>query len=191
VVVAGVLGWTALAFGGIYPATLVLPAIAVLALGIAYRPAVMGRGPAPLLDRLLILSLAAAVVQLAPIPRTLLHWLSPSAETVARSLHLVDTGGALPLSINLQDSAAAALLYGAVLLFFFTARQIFDTGGVRTTTRGIAVIGLVLSAVAIAQDATGHGLMYWRWRPLHEGPAPFGPFVNRNHFGTWAIMARP
>jgi O-antigen ligase len=186
-----VLAWTALAFGGIYPATLFVPAIAILALGLAYRPVVLRGGPAPLLDRLLLLSLAAALIQLTPIPRTLLHWLSPAAETVARTMQLVDTGEALPLSINLQDSAAAALLYAAVLLFFFTARQIFDTGGVRTTIRGIAVMGLALSAVAIAQDATAHGMMYWRWRPLHEGPAPFGPFVNRNHFGTWAIMALP
>jgi O-antigen ligase len=33
--------------------------------------------------------------------------------------------------------------------------------------------------------------MYWRWKPAQEGPAPFGPFVNRNHFSTWAMMAVP
>jgi len=33
--------------------------------------------------------------------------------------------------------------------------------------------------------------MYWRWRPAGEGPDPFGPFVNRNHFATWAVMAIP
>lgn len=185
------LAWTVFAFGGTYAATLVVPAITVIALGIAYRPAIMGAGPAPLLDRLLLLTLAGAFLQLVPLPRTLLHWLSPAAGTVFRTLRLVDTGEALPLSINLQDSAGAAILFGMVLLFFFTARQLFDTGGVRTTTRAIAAIGLVVSVVAVAQDATGHGLMYWRWRPLHEGPAPFGPFINRNHFGTWAIMAVP
>ena len=26
---------------------------------------------------------------------------------------------------------------------------------------------------------------------LNEGPLPFGPFVNRNHFATWVIMAAP
>src|SRR4029078_7137100 len=39
--------------------------------------------------------------------------------------------------------------------------------------------------------ATARGLMYWRWRPVDEGPDPFGPFVNRNHFATWAILAIP
>jgi O-antigen ligase len=33
--------------------------------------------------------------------------------------------------------------------------------------------------------------MYWRWAPLEEGAPPFGPFVNRNHFATWAVMAIP
>jgi O-antigen ligase len=33
--------------------------------------------------------------------------------------------------------------------------------------------------------------MYWRWRPIDDGPLPFGPFVNRNHFATWGLMAVP
>jgi putative inorganic carbon (hco3(-)) transporter len=190
-VLGGVLAWTLFAFGGLYPSTLAVPAMAVLALGVAYRPAIVARGPSPALDRLLLVTLGAALLQLVPLPRTVLNWMSPASESVMRTLRLADTGGALPLSIDLQDSAAATLLYAAVLLLFFAARQIFDAGGVRTTTRAIAVMGLVVSAVAVAQDATGGGLMYWRWRPIDDGPFPFGPFVNRNHFGTWAIMAVP
>lgn len=185
------IAWTAFAFGGLYAATLVLPAAAVLALGIAYRPAVAARGATPLLDGLLLLTLAAAWLQTVPLPRAILGAISPSVVTAARALLLADPGGALPLSINLRDSTAAALLFSGVLLFFFTARTIFEAGGVRTTVRAITVTGLALSAVALAQDTTGRGLIYWRWQPIDEGPAPFGPFVNRNHFGTWAIMAVP
>ncbi len=106
-------------------------------------------------------------------------------------LSLRDTGGALPLSINPTDSAIAVALFGGLVFVFFTARQVFDAGGVRTVARGTAIIGLLLAGVAIAQDATGAGLMYWRWRPTFQRTDPFGPFVNRNHFGTWAIMAIP
>jgi O-antigen ligase len=120
-----------------------------------------------------------------------LRLIDPASEAVARARLLVDPGGALPLSIDAGRSASAILLFSGVVLLFVTARAIFDAGGVRTTTRLIAVAGLVLSSVALAQDATAHGLMYWRWRPLDEGPAPFGPFVNRNHFATWAMMAVP
>jgi O-antigen ligase len=33
--------------------------------------------------------------------------------------------------------------------------------------------------------------IYAIWLPLDEGARPFGPFVNRNHFATWLLMAIP
>jgi O-antigen ligase len=139
----------------------------------------------------MFVALGAAVVQLLPLPRAVLRLIAPASEAVAEARLLVDPGGALPLSIDPDRSVTAILLLAGVCLFFVTAREILDRGGVRTITRLIAVTGLVLSGVALAQDATADGLMYWRWRPLDEGPAPFGPFVNRNHFATWAMMAVP
>ena len=53
------------------------------------------------------------------------------------------------------------------------------------------MIGLVLSAECLIQRATGQRLMYWRWKPEFDVALPFGPFVNRNHFATWAILAIP
>jgi hypothetical protein len=71
------------------------------------------------------------------------------------------------------------------------ALRIFAAGGVRLFARGVAMMGLLLSLIALAQDSTSNGLMYWRWKPLTEGAAPFGPFVNRNHFATWVVLAMP
>jgi O-antigen ligase len=136
-------------------------------------------------------AVGAAAFQLIPLPRFLLQLIAPASDAVAQVRLLVDPGGALPLSIDPYRSAKAILLVAGAFLLFVTARAIFDAGGVRTATRLIAVTGLVLSSVALAQDATAHGLMYWRWKPLDEGPDPFGPFVNRNHFATWAMMAVP
>ncbi len=124
-------------------------------------------------------------------PRPLAAALSPAAVRVENAFALVPAAGSRPLTINLPDSAAAVALLGGVLLLFLTARQMFDRGGVRTIVRIIAVTALALSAIALAQDATAKGLMYWRFAPGREGPDPFGPFVNRNHFATWAMMAAP
>jgi len=168
-----------------------VPALACLALAFACRPAVLARSHTPRLDLWMFAAVGAASFQLIPLPRAVLRLIAPASEAVARARLLVDSGGGLPLSIDPYRSAKAILLLAGVFLLFVTARAIFDAGGVRTTTRLIAVTGLVLSSVALAQDATAHGLMYWRWRPLDEGPAPFGPFVNRNHFATWAMMAVP
>ncbi|HEX6465016.1 MAG TPA: O-antigen ligase family protein, partial [Vicinamibacterales bacterium] len=97
----------------------------------------------------------------------------------------------LPISIDLDRTGRALMVTAGGFLFFLVARRVFTGGGVRIAVRGVSIIGMILSAIALAQDATARGLMYWRWRPLDEGPPPFGPFVNRNHFGTWAVLAIP
>jgi O-antigen ligase len=183
--------WTAFAFGGIYPATLVVPAFACVLLALAYRPGVLTRGPARHVDRYALTALAAALVQLLPIPRAVLEALTPATVRLSSTISLIETAAPLPIAIDVPAAAGAVLLLGGGLLLFVTARQIFDAGGIRTTARAVALSGLALAAIAMAQDATAGGLMYWRWRPLDEAAAPFGPFVNRNHFGTWAIMAVP
>ena len=53
------------------------------------------------------------------------------------------------------------------------------------------MIGLVGSIAAIVQRAQSHDLLYGIWRPLDAGARPYGPFVNRNHFATWVVMACP
>jgi O-antigen ligase len=152
---------------------------------------VLQYGPAPQLDRLLLIILAATLAQVVPLPRSLLPVIAPAGEPVARTLRLVDPGGPLPVSIDPHATVMAFALLAGVLLLFVTARRIFERGGIRTTIRGLALMGLILSAIALAQDATAHGLMYWRWRPIDDGPLPFGPFVNRNHFATWGVMTVP
>jgi O-antigen ligase len=162
-----------------------------VALAAALRPAIPSTGTHRPLDWLLLGVLVAGALQTVPLPRPIVGVVSPAAERVAATFALVDTAGPLALTIDRQDSAAALMLFAGALLLFFTARRLFESGGVRTEVRAIAVVGLILSALAIAQDASAHGLMYWHWRPHDEGPAPFGPYVNRNHFATWAVMAAP
>jgi hypothetical protein len=99
--------------------------------------------------------------------------------------------GGLPLSVDLRSGVWARGVGGGAILVFILSRQIFSGGGVRIAARGVATVGLVLAAICLAQDATGGGKMYWRWKPLSEGAPPFGPFVNRNHFATWVVIAVP
>lgn len=185
------LAWTTFAFGGVYPSTLIVPAVLVTGLGIAYRPAVLHRGRHRAIDIPLAAALAAMLVQLLPLPRALVALLSPATIQVSDRLSLAGGSDPLPIAIDLQDASAAALIVTGSLLLFTIARQIFDTGGVRAVVRGLAATAIILACLAIAQDATGHGSMYWRWRPVYERAFPFGPFVNRNHFGGWAMMVVP
>jgi O-antigen ligase len=166
-----------------------VPAVACGALAAAARPSVLSHSSTRALDRWLLLLLAAAALQLAPLPRPLIPFLSPAALNVERAFALVPPEGVRPLTIQARDSAAAVLLLAGLFLLFVTARRTFEAGGVRSFARIAAITGLVLAGVALAQHATARGLMYWRYAPGREGPDPFGPFVNRNHFATWAMMA--
>ncbi len=129
-------------------------------------------------------------LQLLPLPAFLGDRLSPAGRGIWQSLSLTAVAGALPLSVDLTGTVRALATGGASLLVFVLSRRVFAGGGVRIAARGIASVGLGLAAVSLAQDATARGLIYWRWDP-GEGPPPFGPFLNRNHFATWIVMAVP
>lgn len=156
---------------------------------LVYRP--WQTSDRPPLHKWLRIVAGAMAVQLIPIPAVLIDRLSPVDRSIWQSLSLTPVRGALPLSVDLVSTVWALGVAGGALLVFVISRQVFAEGGVRVAARGIASVGLVLAAISLAQDATGHGLMYWRWKPLNEGPTPFGPFVNRNHFATWIVMAVP
>src|SRR5262245_46319073 len=60
---------------------------------------------------------------------------------------------------------------------------------------GIAFIGVVLSVLGVVQHALDvrdpedkWQLVYGFWKPIHAGNV-FGPFINRNHFAGWMVMA--
>jgi O-antigen ligase len=159
-------------------------------LAIAYRPWSYRGEPIPYLDLLLALIVALIAFQLLPLPRFVVDLLSPADRRVWQQLSL-SVPSSLPISIDLTRTGSALVVTTAAFVFFLVARRVFANGGVRIAVRGVSIIGMLLSAIALAQDATARGLMYWRWKPLDEGPPPFGPFVNRNHFGTWAVIAVP
>ena len=184
------IGWTTFAFGGVYPSTLVVPALLCVGLLVAYQPWTRQDEVVGAMELAFASVLIAAIAQMVPLPAWLITILSPHDRTVWSSLSL-EVPSALPLSIDLASGAWAVAVAAGTLIVFLVARRIFAKGGVRLLIRGVSAIGVALTAIALAQDATGHGLMYWRWSPLQEGAPPFGPFVNRNHFATWVILAVP
>src|SRR6185369_16267007 len=118
--------------------------------------------------------------------------LSPHAEVVRRALTLTPSASRwTTLSIDEASTLWACVVAVGTFALFFAARNVLAHGGLRQTVRGICAVGLVFSAIAIAQAATAGRSIYWRFPTEYEGPLPFGPFVNRNHFATWTIMAAP
>src|SRR4051812_17569408 len=144
----------------------------------------------PRLHVWLVVFIAATAAQLAPVPPAILDRISPMTRVATAQLALVVPSW-LTISIDDPATGLTLLVNLALVIVFLVSLRIFATAGVRLFTRGVAMMGLLLALIALAQDSTAHGLMYWRWKPLSEGSPPFGPFVNRNHFATWVVLALP
>ena len=180
--------WPLVAFGGRSATTAVAFGVTSLVFATA-----LGLKPGDRLGRALIGLLAVVALQLVPLPATLVAIVSPHAGPV-RSALAID--GRVPtafqsLTISSSDTGWAWIVTAGAVAIFLAARALFRRGGVRQTIRMVSAVGFAVSLLAIAQAATAGRDIYWRFRTEFEGPLPFGPFVNRNHFATWAIMALP
>jgi O-antigen ligase len=179
--------WPLVAFGGRSAAIAIAAGSASIAYALAVRPRLGGA-----VDRGVAAILAIVALQLVPLPAGILSLVSPHAlrlrEGVAISLA---PASFVPISIDPWSTAWAWVVVAGALALFWAARAQFRRGGVRRTVRAIAATGFAVSLLAIAQAATAGRSIYWHYPTEFEGPLPFGPFVNRNHFATWAIMALP
>jgi O-antigen ligase len=181
------------AFGGRGAAVAISFSIACLLFALVIRAAPGRQRELRTLDYIVSAIALLAILQAVPVPRSIVDVVSPHSSAMRMRLTLGPgaTSSWLPLSIDQEATIWASLVTLGAFALFFAARRVFARGGMRLTVRGISAVGLGLSAVALAQAATAGRLIYWRFPTEYEGPLPFGPFVNRNHFATWVIMAAP
>ena len=141
----------------------------------------------------LVALLTVVTLQLVPLPARLVSVVSPHAASVKSALSIDGPapGAFQTLTLSSPDTGWAWIVTAGAIALFAAARTLFRRGGVRRTVRMVSAVGFAVSLLAIAQAATAGRDIYWRFRTEFEGPLPFGPFVNRNHFATWAIMALP
>jgi hypothetical protein len=193
--VAILLAWVTFPAGGVYPWVWIPAACGTLALALrAVRECANHDRVGPI-ELALAAGGLAIVVQIVPLPAALLDAIDPHASPLRRALWLMPSGNSAPastpISIFPPDTMAAFGIFAAAALLFWTCRQVCAAGGTGRLVRSVAIMGLVASLAAIIQRAQSKELLYGIWRPLDAGARPFGPFVNRNHFATWAIMACP
>ena len=142
------------------------------------------------MDLALIALLAAIAVQLLPLPAFLVSILSPHRLSFIRAASLGGTEPAfLPLTLDRLATVHGWLATLCVCLTFWTARAVFGRGGLRTFGTALAWAAVAFVLVAFAQSASATNLVYGFWRPHDAGARPFGPFINRNHAGTWSLLA--
>ena len=192
---AFLLAWLTFAAGGVYFWVWVPCAAALLVMMLATRPMIGSDTRTRPLDAALCLSMLVPAVQLIPLPAPVLLQLAPDALVLRARLRLMPIASSdtlyLPVSIVPAYTAEALVIFAAAVATYWIARDICERGGAGRLVRSIAFIGLGASVAAIVQQTESPALLYGIWKPQDAGARPYGPFVNRNHFATWMIMAAP
>jgi O-antigen ligase len=144
---------------------------------------------------LLVVALAIGV-QLVPMPISWLLRVSPATDTVVRQLDLgyeaarsAGTAVLHPISIAPAETAKGLAMFLALSVFLLGATAMMPRVRVKWLIRRLAALGLALAVFGIVQRATYNGKLYWVFAPIDIASNSFGPFVNRNHFAGWMLMA--
>jgi O-antigen ligase len=138
---------------------------------------------------------AAMLLQVLPLPKEILALTGNGLEEFLRRYDLsfaANTRAFRSLSIA-PELTLRAVTIGVVLLLLVGGCSVQLSRCVRLC-RGIAaavtVVALSIALFALVQKATFNGKIYWFWESQIGVPHNYyGPFVNRNHFAGWMMLA--
>ena len=82
------------------------------------------------------------------------------------------------------------LLIAYLIVVFLMSQAFSRRGHWRAFVWFLMTLGFFVSVFGILQYLTFNGKLYW-FREMRFGGAPFGPYVNRNHFAGFAEMVIP
>ena len=184
--------WGALAFGCVYPWAYWPLAVAAAMAGAAGLVVGGGRSSRAFTWALIAVG-AAILVQLIPLPVAALAAVSPRSVQLLNDLNPSFAAGLVPrhpTSVWPRDTGIGLTLFGSLSVLLVGLSSLFSATGARRFVEGLTIFGVVLALVGIVQKPLFTGAIYGFWQ-LELGRQPFGPFVNRNHFAGWMVMALP
>ena len=142
---------------------------------------------------LALMAVAAAIgAQMVSLPAGVVAWLSPQAQPLRASLRFAvgsPPAAWLPLSIDAGATANSLAILMLGVVTFWVSRATFAAGGTRQFCRLLGLLAAIAAVVAVVQKAATPGLVMGVIAPEARNANPMGPFLNRNHFGTWLLMA--
>jgi O-antigen ligase len=193
VLIVGAIAWGALAFGAVYPwayMPLLIAALTVAILSFAIDAHAAFNRPVAIC--LLGVALMVAV-QLLPITRSTLHRISPGSERVLQRYDLnyanfVNERHVLSIDPPGTRRALAFLVSFGLLLIGLS--RVLSGRYVTRLATWITGLAALVALVGIIQRASFNGKIYGVWESQMPS-TPFGPFINRNHFAGWMLMALP
>lgn len=194
-VLIAAIAWPALAFGGVYSWAY----FTLMALCAVFLLCAVAAGGWQLDRTLMIgaLCIAAGVgLQLVPLSPDTLRSISPAGlrfteqQNVGYILQSMVGPVSQPLSIVPASTWRFLAFFGALCALFAGVLSLRRAASLRFVPLTVIVVGTTLAVIGIIQRGMGSNLMYGVWAP-ETATSVFGPFVNRNHFATWMLMALP
>lgn len=195
------IAWGALAFGAVYSWAYVPLLVACACLGLLGLRS--GTGVPMRESRAILIAMAligvAGLVQLIPLPAAVLRTISPSTDAFLQEYDLAYAvnGASHPLSIDPQATMVGLAFLAALAVFMAGLTRAFSRWGVSRLVFSIVVFGGLVGTIAVVQKLVlgDHAFMgmkiYGFWTPESKLVVPFGPYVNRNHYAGWMLMAIP
>jgi O-antigen ligase len=188
--VTGVLIWAVLAFGAVYPWASWPMATAIAAIAAwRWRPQL----PRGAVAWAVILVVAAVVAQLIPIATSLMTSTSPAAAAFLSTFSVPYANGFVQhhaLSIDPAETLRGLGFLVLCIVWVPTCVSVLaEANAPRTLARNVAIVGTIVGILGLAQHATFNGKLLWFWTPMFFATNGFGPFVNRNHFAGWMLLA--
>ena len=141
--------------------------------------------------RLLVALHALVLVQLVPLPPSVLRAVSPGSYALYEGMSLVPIGWR-PISVNPADTARGlAFLAGMSLLYAAVFREFDDERWRRRLAATVVLTACVMTIAALVQAASAEPTrIYGLWKPRWDWGV-YGPYVSRNHFAGYLAMAIP
>lgn len=95
-------------------------------------------------------------------------------------------------TLSVRDTLRGLGFLSSALVLHVAAAAVFESPEARERFRFVlALLGVALAFVALAQVALGITRIYGLVAPLESGGTIFGPFVNRNHFAGYMLLVAP
>ena len=173
--------------------TLCLSATLLLLLSVYLRGSPVYRVPALVP---LFCFLGYLLFQMIPLPPALVQIISPATHALYMdTLGQVDTPEWMALSIHPRATLSEFFRFSAYISFYVLSVHLLSQRTFLKKTLGIVIVFASLTAIlAIVDSLTAipgaQRKIYW-FRELTQGGAPFGPYVNRNHYAGWMGMIFP
>ncbi|XOF32652.1 MAG: O-antigen ligase family protein [Candidatus Electrothrix sp. YB6] len=132
--------------------------------------------------------------QCLPLPTAFVRSIAPNiAAAYQPVLDLPGFGQAetwIPLTVNRQATLLESLRLSAYALFYLLTVQLLShSRALRITMTSVAGLTLCIVLLSILQRLTAPDTLFW-FRKL-DGKTAFGPWVNRNQYAGFMVMACP